>query len=67
MQTIFESLALKYRYVLDCLGQLTGTDLPESFAWSAGALVIPFSTSTSPMRPAAVLWLDLSKQRRWGM
>ena len=24
VQTIFESLALKYRYVLDCLGQLTG-------------------------------------------
>ena len=29
VQTIFESLALKYRYVLDCLGPIDGEDLSD--------------------------------------
>ena len=67
VQTIFESLALKYRYVLECLGQLTGQTIPDhSCGWRA-ALAIPFSTNISLTRPAAVLWLDRLRRRRWGM
>ena len=53
VQTIFESLALKYRYVLDCLSQLTGHVYTGPFGSLGAAHAIPFSTSTSPMRPAA--------------